>query len=123
MGKFGFSFSWRRALGLSAAKARLSRAIGVPLTRAGQERKLGRAMMGRTGALPLLLLGGGSGLLGCFGSIVRLAILIVLIVAGVAIYRHVSANRAETKNPAATQKSEKPADPEPTFEDILKQHQ
>jgi hypothetical protein len=38
------SFSWRRALGVSAAKARLSRKIGIPLTRAGRERKLGRAM-------------------------------------------------------------------------------
>lgn len=37
-------YSWRRALGVSAAKARLSRKIGIPLTRAGRERKLGRAM-------------------------------------------------------------------------------
>src|SRR5437879_494105 len=36
----GFSFSWRRALGLSAAKARLSRRIGIPLTHSGRERKL-----------------------------------------------------------------------------------
>jgi len=34
-------FSWRRALGLSAAKARLSRRIGVPLTRSGRQRKIG----------------------------------------------------------------------------------
>jgi hypothetical protein len=40
--KFGFSFSLNRALGISAEKARISRAIGVPLTRSGQERKLGR---------------------------------------------------------------------------------
>jgi hypothetical protein len=38
-------FSWKRALGISAAKARLSRRIGIPLTRSGRERKLG-AMMG-----------------------------------------------------------------------------
>jgi hypothetical protein len=37
----GFTFSWRRALGISAAKARLSRRIGIPLTRSGRERKLG----------------------------------------------------------------------------------
>ena len=44
MRKFGFSFSWRRALGISAAKAKISRQIGIPLTRSGRQRKLGRAM-------------------------------------------------------------------------------
>ena len=39
-------FSWRRAIGLSAAKARLSRRIGVPLTRSSRQRKLG-AFVGR----------------------------------------------------------------------------
>lgn len=40
----GLSFSWKRATGLSAAKAKLSRQIGVPLTRAGRQRKVGRAL-------------------------------------------------------------------------------
>ncbi len=40
----GLSFSWRRASGLSAAKGRLSRKIGVPLTKSGRQRKVGRAM-------------------------------------------------------------------------------
>lgn len=38
----GLSFSWRRAFGISAAKGRISRALGVPLTRSGRQRKLGR---------------------------------------------------------------------------------
>ena len=38
----GLSFSWRRALGISQAQARLSRQIGVPLSRAGRQRKAGR---------------------------------------------------------------------------------
>lgn len=42
--KYGFSFSWKRAVGLSAAKGKLSRAIGIPLTRSGRQRKLGRAL-------------------------------------------------------------------------------
>jgi hypothetical protein len=42
MRKYGFSFSWKRAIGLSAAKARLSRKIGIPLTRSGRQRKIGR---------------------------------------------------------------------------------
>jgi len=42
--KSGFSFSWKRALGISGAKTRLSRNIGIPLTRSGLERKVGRGM-------------------------------------------------------------------------------
>lgn len=41
--KFGFSFSAKRALGISAAKARISRKVGIPLTRAGRQRKFGKA--------------------------------------------------------------------------------
>ena len=41
----GLSSSWRRALGISQAEARLSRRIGVPLTRQGRQRKLGRALL------------------------------------------------------------------------------
>ncbi len=45
MGKnFGFSFSYKRALGISAAKGKLSRAIGIPLTKQGRQRKFGQAM-------------------------------------------------------------------------------
>ena len=40
----GLSFSWRRALGISAAKGRLSRQLGVPLTRSGRQRKAGAAL-------------------------------------------------------------------------------
>lgn len=36
-------FSWKRLLGISAAKSRLSRQIGIPLTRSGRQRKLGAA--------------------------------------------------------------------------------
>lgn len=44
MRKYGFSFSWKRALGISSAKARLSRKLGVPLTRSGRQRKVGRML-------------------------------------------------------------------------------
>jgi len=43
--KFGFSFSWKRALGISAAKGKVSRAIGIPLSKGGRERKLGSILM------------------------------------------------------------------------------
>ncbi len=42
--KFGFSFSWKRAVGLSSLKGKLSRQIGVPLSRSGRQRKVGRAL-------------------------------------------------------------------------------
>ena len=45
MKKYGFSFSWKRALGISAANSRLSRQIGIPLTRSGRQRKVGRAWL------------------------------------------------------------------------------
>jgi hypothetical protein len=42
--KFGVSFSWKRASGLSAAKGKLSRKLGVPLSKSGRQRKMGRAL-------------------------------------------------------------------------------
>jgi hypothetical protein len=46
-------FSWKRFLGISQAKANLSRKIGIPLTRSGRQRKLG----GMLGCLvPVLVL-------------------------------------------------------------------
>ena len=39
-------FSWKRLLGISAAKSRISRSIGVPLTKSGRERKIGRMVTG-----------------------------------------------------------------------------
>ena len=40
----GLSFSWKRAIGLSSAKAKISRQIGIPLTKSGRQRKAGQAM-------------------------------------------------------------------------------
>jgi hypothetical protein len=37
-------FSWKRLLGISAVKSRISRSIGIPLTKAGRERKVGAAL-------------------------------------------------------------------------------
>jgi len=45
MKKYGFSFSWKRALGISGFKAKLSRRIGFPLTQGGRERKLGKFIL------------------------------------------------------------------------------
>lgn len=41
--KFGFSFSWKRASGISGVKNRISRKTGIPLTKSGRQRKVGRA--------------------------------------------------------------------------------
>jgi hypothetical protein len=46
-------FSWKRFLGISQAKARISRKIGIPLTRSGRQRKIG-ATLGCS--LPIIIL-------------------------------------------------------------------
>lgn len=46
MSKYGFSFSWKRALGLTAAKQRFARQTGIPTTQSGIERKVGRSLLG-----------------------------------------------------------------------------
>ncbi|MBS1570954.1 MAG: hypothetical protein JST62_00960 [Bacteroidetes bacterium] len=45
MGKFGWSFSWKRALGITQAKQRFARKTGVPTSRQGIERKIGSSIM------------------------------------------------------------------------------
>lgn len=45
MSKFGFSFSWKRALGITAAKQRISRKMDVPTTKQGIERKVGASLL------------------------------------------------------------------------------
>lgn len=41
----GLSFSWRRALGITKVKQNISRAIGVPMSKAGMERKIGNSII------------------------------------------------------------------------------
>jgi hypothetical protein len=49
-------FSWRRYVGISGAKARMSRKIGIPLSRSGRQQKIGRIVTGGGCALPAVLL-------------------------------------------------------------------
>ncbi|MEO6786805.1 MAG: hypothetical protein ABI318_11790 [Chthoniobacteraceae bacterium] len=74
--KFGFSFSWKRALGISAAKGRLSRKIGIPLTRSGRERKFGRWLLGgsKAGKTTVTDSGGDGGGIGCLGTLIVVAL-------------------------------------------------
>ena len=39
-------FSWKRLFGISAAKAKISRKIGIPLTKSGRQRKIGKLITG-----------------------------------------------------------------------------
>ena len=41
----GLSFSWKRALGVTQAKREFSRATGIPTTKAGLERKVGKMII------------------------------------------------------------------------------
>lgn len=45
MGKFGFSFSWKRALGITNAKQKFARQTGIPTSKAGVERKIGSSIL------------------------------------------------------------------------------
>jgi hypothetical protein len=44
MSKFGFSFSWKRLLGITSAKQRFARQTGIPTTQQGMERKIGASI-------------------------------------------------------------------------------
>lgn len=41
----GLSFSWKRALGITKVKQNISRATGVPMSKAGMERKIGNSII------------------------------------------------------------------------------
>ncbi len=41
----GLSFSWKRALGITKVKQQISRNTGIPMTKAGIERKIGRTVI------------------------------------------------------------------------------
>jgi hypothetical protein len=38
----GLSYSWKRAVGISSVKQRIARTTGIPTTRQGRQRKVGR---------------------------------------------------------------------------------
>ena len=41
----GLSFSWKRALGITQAKQRFARETGIPTSKAGLERKIGKMIL------------------------------------------------------------------------------
>jgi hypothetical protein len=69
----GLSFSWKRATGLSSAKGKLSRKLGVPLTRSGRQRKFGKAA-GCCLPVAFFLLGSGSAALGIVKAVHAIAL-------------------------------------------------
>lgn len=44
-GKYGFSFSLRRLMGISSLKSSVARKTGIPTTKSGMERKIGRTII------------------------------------------------------------------------------
>jgi len=51
MSKYGFSFSWKRALFVTSAKQKFARETGIPTTKSGLERKVGRGLLSLLGSL------------------------------------------------------------------------
>ena len=41
----GLSFSWKRAVGISQLKQKIARKAGIPITKAGIQRKIGAAII------------------------------------------------------------------------------
>ena len=41
----GVSFSWKRAVGITQVKREISKKTGIPMTKAGLERKIGNAII------------------------------------------------------------------------------
>lgn len=41
----GLSFSWKRALGITSAKQQFARKTGIPTTKNGLERKIGKSII------------------------------------------------------------------------------
>lgn len=67
-------FSWKRALGITKAKQRISRKTGIPLTKSGRQRKIGKAVTS------------GCGCSGCMVSLIGMVGLVVFV--GVVIVTH-----------------------------------
>lgn len=59
-------FSWKRFVGISGAKARMSRKTGIPFTRSGRHQKIGRSVSGGGCLVPIVVI---------LGSLVALAAL------------------------------------------------
>lgn len=41
----GVSFSWKRALGITKLKQQISRKTGIPMSKSGVERKIGKSIL------------------------------------------------------------------------------
>jgi hypothetical protein len=50
-------FSWKRAVGITRAKNKISRATGIPLTKSGRQRKIGKMVTGGSGCVLVLGVG------------------------------------------------------------------
>ena len=42
---YGFSWSWKRAIGISGLRYRIAKRTGIPTTRSGMQRKIGRVTL------------------------------------------------------------------------------
>ena len=42
----GVSFSWKRATGITKVKRKIAKATGIPTTKSGRQRKIGKIMTG-----------------------------------------------------------------------------
>lgn len=50
-------FSWKRAVGITRVKQQISRSTGIPLTKSGRQRKIGKIITGG-GCMVVIIIGG-----------------------------------------------------------------
>lgn len=53
----GLSFSAKRAFGVTKAKRKIAKATGIPTTKSGRQRKIGKAITGGCCIIPALMTG------------------------------------------------------------------
>lgn len=50
----GLSFSWKKAAGVTKAKRKIAKATGIPTSKSGRQRKVGKAMTGGCCIIPVI---------------------------------------------------------------------
>lgn len=53
----GLSFSAKKAFGVTKAKRKIAKATGIPTTKSGRQRKIGKAITGGCCLIPVLTIG------------------------------------------------------------------
>lgn len=51
----GLSFSWKKAFGITKTKRKIAKFTGIPTTKAGRQRKIGKIVTGGGCVMPVII--------------------------------------------------------------------